>query len=57
MSPDAKTGGREKVQSRKPWRKPGLTVHGDLRGLTQAKGGLRNDGGGKPRTRASGKLA
>jgi hypothetical protein len=41
-------------QSKKPYRKPRLKVHGDLRALTRAKGGNRADGAGKPRTKLSG---
>ncbi len=41
-------------QPKKPYRPPRLKVYGDLRRLTMAKGGSANDGGGKPRTRASG---
>ena len=40
---------------RRPYHPPRLTRYGELRDLTQAKGGRFNDGGGKPRTRASGK--
>jgi len=36
---------------RRPYRTPNLTVHGDLKTLTMAKGGNFNDGTGKPRTR------
>ena len=43
---------RKKTTShKKPYRSPVLTVHGDLRQLTQAKGGGKNDGGMKPNTR------
>lgn len=42
---------------RKPYRPPRLIVHGDLRRLTGVKGGNRNDGAGKPRTRLSGARA
>ncbi len=38
-------------QVKKPYRKPELLVHGDLRALTQAKRGRRFDGIGRPRTR------
>ena len=41
-------------QSKKAYRPPRLTVYGNLRQLTRAKGGASNDGGGKPRTKASG---
>jgi len=36
---------------KKRYRTPSLTVHGDLRRLTQAKGGMMGDGGGMPKTR------
>ncbi len=39
---------------KRPYARPVLRVHGDLKTMTQVKGGRRNDGGGKPRTRQSG---
>jgi hypothetical protein len=36
---------------KKRYRTPSLTVHGDIRRLTQAKGGMLGDGGGMPKTR------
>ena len=39
---------------KKPYRKPKLKVHGDIRALTGAKAGTKNDGAGKPSTRVSG---
>ena len=36
---------------KKPYRAPRLTVYGDLRTITKAKGGTNNDGGGQPRTK------
>lgn len=39
---------------KKPYRPPRLVAYGDLRTLTKAKGGINNDGGGKPRTKVSG---
>jgi hypothetical protein len=47
---------KDRVRSagKKPYAPPRLTVYGELRALTQAKRGTRNDGGGKPRTRSSG---
>jgi hypothetical protein len=39
-----------KDASKKPYRKPRLTVYGDLREIT-LKGGNRGDGGGKPKTK------
>ena len=37
-----------------PYKAPKLVVHGDLRSMTQTKGGSTNDGGAKPNTRLSG---
>jgi hypothetical protein len=42
------------VPAKRPYRAPVLKVLGDFRKLTAAKGGVDNDGGGKPRTKASG---
>jgi hypothetical protein len=39
---------------KKPYRKPTLKVHGDIRKLTGAKAGTKTDGPGKPRTKLSG---
>jgi hypothetical protein len=33
------------------YQRPEIKVHGSLRQLTQVKGGIRNDGGGKPKTK------
>lgn len=41
-------------QTKKPYRSPRLVVHGDLRRLTMVKGGVNNDGVGKPRTKTGG---
>lgn len=41
-------------KKRKPYRPPRLSVYGDLRRLTAAKGGTRNDGGGKPKSKTTG---
>ncbi len=41
-------------RSRRPYAKPSLVVHGDLRAVTLVKKGNMGDGGGKPRTKASG---
>jgi hypothetical protein len=41
----------------KLYRSPRLIIYGDLRRLTQAKGGTMGDGGGKPSSRASGAQA
>lgn len=38
---------------KRPYRRPKLVVHGDLKTLTQAKGGSMGDGG-KPATRSAG---
>ncbi len=40
-----------KPSRKKRYQTPSLTVHGDLRRLTQAKGGVLGDGGGMPKTR------
>jgi hypothetical protein len=50
----AQSAGSSKGDSRKPYRAPTLTVHGSVKALTRTKRGGKNDGGGKPRTRASG---
>ena len=42
------------VAGKRPYARPVLRVHGDLKTMTQVKRGRRNDGGGKPRTRQSG---
>lgn len=43
---------------KKPYRKPRLVVHGDVRKLTGSKAGTKNDGGsGKPTTRLTGGAA
>jgi hypothetical protein len=39
-------------KARQPYRPPKLKVHGNLRDLTQTKGGDRGDGGG-PKTRTT----
>jgi hypothetical protein len=36
---------------KRPYRAPVLAIHGDLRKMTQGKGGSQNDGSGKPKTR------
>ncbi len=41
-------------KAKKPYRKPKLVVHGNIRALTRSKGGGANDSGGKPATKASG---
>jgi hypothetical protein len=38
---------------KRPYRAPKLKRHGDLRTLTQAKGGDRGDGNGVPKTRTT----
>ncbi len=45
---------KRREKAKKPYRKPRLTVHGDIRALTAAKAGSRADGAGKPRTKVSG---
>ena len=42
----------ERKPAKKPYRKPRLTVHGDIREVTRAKGGHANDGSGKPNTKS-----
>jgi hypothetical protein len=43
---------------KKPYRKPRLVVHGDVRKLTGSKAGTKSDGGGgKPATRLTGGVA
>jgi hypothetical protein len=37
---------------KKPYSKPDLVVHGDIRKVTKAKGGHASDGAGKPATKA-----
>ncbi len=56
---DRKTDRRTDARraGRKIYRKPRLAVHGDIRALTGAKAGTRNDGAGKPRTRLRGRKA
>jgi hypothetical protein len=48
---------KRRRRSKKPYRKPRLKVHGDVRALTGAKAGTSGDGAGKPRTRLSGGAA
>ena len=43
----------QRVGTRKPYSKPKLTVHGDLRLLTATKGGTKVESG-KPRTFSGG---
>jgi hypothetical protein len=38
-------------EQKKPFRAPKLTIYGDLRRLTQAKGGGKADGRGVPATK------
>jgi hypothetical protein len=45
---------RQPRKLKKPYRKPRLVVHGDVRKLTGAKAGTKSDGSGKPATRVSG---
>lgn len=47
-------GRKTTTKKRKPYRRPRITVYGDLRRLTMVKGGGNNDGGGKPATKISG---
>jgi hypothetical protein len=49
---DRRSGDKTAATSpRKPYQAPRLTVYGDLHRIAQAKGGSRNDGGGKPVTK------
>jgi hypothetical protein len=50
MSTGKKRAVRRSTGRKKPYRAPKLTVHGDIGALTH-KGGKRNDGGGRPKTR------
>ena len=50
----ATPGGSQSAAVKQTYRTPTLTVYGDLGALTRTKRGNRNDGTGKPRTRASG---
>ena len=42
---------RARATNKKPYRAPRLAVYGDLRTITKAKGGTKNDGGGNPATK------
>jgi len=43
----------ERKPAKKPYRKPQLNVHGDIREVTKSnKGGHSADGSGKPNTKA-----
>jgi hypothetical protein len=48
MTTKKRPGRRPKKQ---PYRAPALRTYGDLKTLTQAKGGSNNDGMGQPKTR------
>ena len=54
MKPDRET---ITTNSRRPYSVPRLVVFGDLRQLTQTKGGTTGDGSGKPSTRVTAKPA
>lgn len=43
----------KKSSGKKRYTPPALTIYGDLRHLTKAKGGVACDGAGKPMTRAA----
>ena len=47
-------GSSKGADRRKPYRAPVLTVHGSVKALTKQKIGDKNDGSGKPRSRATG---
>lgn len=42
---------RAPAAAKKPYRAPRLTVYGDLRTITKAKGGTSADGTGEPKTK------
>ncbi len=42
------------IRKKKTYRPPRLVAYGDFRTLTRVKGGGANDGGVKPKTKASG---
>ncbi len=48
-----KKGASRRRTHKKAYRAPKLTVHGDIRTLTTAKGGTRSDGG-RPKTKTAG---
>ncbi len=48
-----KRGASRRRTHKKPYRTPKLTVHGDIRVLTKAKGGTRNDSG-RPKAKTVG---
>jgi hypothetical protein len=48
---------KSRAQAKKPYRSPKLLVHGEVAKVTRAKRGTKNDGMGKPRTRAAGAQA
>jgi len=50
MSTGTNGASRRRTGHKKPYAAPKLRVYGDIRALT-LKGGKRNDGGGKPKTR------
>jgi hypothetical protein len=54
MNKREKSQSRQPTGERKPYVSPELTVHGDLGTLTRVKKGTKNDGPGKPKTKASG---
>ena len=43
---------RKDRPTKRPYQEPKLVVHGDIRKITQGKGGAANDGSGKPHTKA-----
>ena len=46
-----KQPGSDSPSAKKPYRSARLTVYGDLRLITMAKGGIKSDGGGPPKTK------
>jgi hypothetical protein len=54
MNKGKKDQSRRSTGKKKPYRSPELTVHGDIRALTRAKGGAKSDGTGVPKTKTTG---
>jgi hypothetical protein len=49
--PKSESQASDGAARKKPYRAPRLTVYGDLRTITKAKGGSANDGGSNPKTK------
>jgi len=54
MNAGKKGASRRSPGQKKLYRRPKLTVHGDIRALTRTKKGTSYDGSGKPRTKTTG---